>query len=268
MPIDRGLVKTEYGQIHFRVAGQGPTVLISHINQQSSAVMTELLEALAPSMRAIAFDYPSHGMSDHVAAQPSIRDYAVAGLRVLDAVGGGPVHLIGEATGAAVCTEFASLFPDRVLTATLVNCPYYPDRRVVERNHGPLKDGLRPADESGFPMTRTLTFLLERDPSHAPVNPSQSWMDRINQAQIEAGRDRWQALDALGAYDLAAGLQKMRCPVQILMGEHFHYTSHLGELQEMAGDAVGEIIPGARFCATWEHAAAIAAKMVRFTGAV
>jgi pimeloyl-ACP methyl ester carboxylesterase len=267
MQIDRGLVQTEYGHIHYRVAGQGPTALISHINQQSSAVMIELIEALAPRMRAVAFDYPSHGVSDHVSAQPSIRDYAVAGLRVIDALGGGSVHLLGEATGAAVSAEFAGLFPDRVLTATLVNCPYYPDRRVVERNHGPLKDGLRPADESGFPMTRTLSFLLERDPSHAPVNPNQSWMDRINCAQIEAGRDRWQALDALGAYDLAAGLGKMRCPVQILMGEHFHYTSHLVELQQMAGDAVGAIIPGARFCATWEHAAGIAAEVVRFTAA-
>lgn len=37
----RHLIDTRFGQVHCREAGQGPVVVISHINQQSSALMIE-----------------------------------------------------------------------------------------------------------------------------------------------------------------------------------------------------------------------------------
>ena len=74
--IERGLTRTRHGHIHWRAAGTGRPVMLLHINQQSSALMLELIAALAPSVRAIAIDYPSHGMSDHVAVPPRIDDYA------------------------------------------------------------------------------------------------------------------------------------------------------------------------------------------------
>src|SRR4030081_2919430 len=66
LPVERGLAKTFAGHIHWRACGDGPVVMVSHINQQSSAVMVELLQALAPHFRAVAIDYPSHGNSDHI----------------------------------------------------------------------------------------------------------------------------------------------------------------------------------------------------------
>lgn len=54
---------------------------------------------------------------------------------------------------------------------------------------------------AGLPTTRTLEFVLAHDPEHAPLHPTQTWMDRINVAQVEAGRERWQALNALDRYD-------------------------------------------------------------------
>jgi hypothetical protein len=49
-----------------------------------------------------------------------------------------------------------------------------------------------------------------------------------------------------------------------MMGEHFHYTEHLSKLTALAPYCEGEIIPGARFCATWSHAAHIAARTLQF----
>jgi pimeloyl-ACP methyl ester carboxylesterase len=65
--VERGLVSTRYGHIHYRHHGRAHprAVILSHISQQSSADMLELVEALAPKVHAIAFDYPSCGMSDH-----------------------------------------------------------------------------------------------------------------------------------------------------------------------------------------------------------
>lgn len=263
MPIERGLAETPYGYIHYRSSGGAHerAVIVSHINQQSSALMIELLEALAERVHAIAFDYPSCGMSDHVGSQPTIVDYARCAIAVLDKLGVKHATSLGEATGAFVAAELAFAFPARIDSAVLVNCPYYPDASVSQRAHAPLQSNLRPSDASGFPATRTLEFVLEHDAMHAPVNANQSWMDRINVAQIEAGRDRWQPLHALGAYDLPASLRKTACPVLFLMGEHFHYRKDLERLTALARAAEGEVIPDARFCVTWSHASPIARRV-------
>jgi pimeloyl-ACP methyl ester carboxylesterase len=263
--ITRHLVDTRFGQLHCREAGTGPAILIAHINQQSSALQQELLAALAPGARAIAFDYPSHGMSDPIDVQPSIEDYAACGLAVLDGLGIDQAAVLGEATGAAVAIELAASHAGRVTQAVLLNCPFYRDRAHAHDVHAPLKHDLRPADASGFPLTRTLDFMRERDPGHAPLHPDQSWMDRINQAQIAVGRRRWQALDALNAYDIGHHMARIARPALLLMGEHFHYTHLIPEYRRLIPTLVdAEVVPGARFCMAWEKAEQIGARVLRF----
>jgi len=185
----------------------------------------------------------------------------------MDAAGVERATAMGEATGAHVSIELAAAHPSRIESAVLVNCPWYPEKSSSDRAHAPLTTGnLRPTDASGFPLTRTLEFVLEHDPAHSPVNATQSWMDRINVAQLEAGRDRWQPLTALGAYDMMPNLRKITCPVLMLMGEHFHYTKHLVEMKRIPKQCEGEVIPGARFCATWSHAEHVAARTFQFLG--
>ena len=57
MKIERGLVHTSAGYLHYRAAGHGPPVVLLHMNQQSSALLLELMTALAPHVRAIAIDF-------------------------------------------------------------------------------------------------------------------------------------------------------------------------------------------------------------------
>src|SRR5262249_39025790 len=143
----------------------------------SSALMIELVEALGKKVHAIAIDYPSCGMSDHVVGQPTIADYATCVLAVMDALGVARATAMGEATGAHVSIELAANHPSRIEGAVLVNCPYYPEKSSSDRAHAPLTTGnLRPADPSGFPLTRTLEFMQGHDLAHSPVNPTQSWM--------------------------------------------------------------------------------------------
>jgi len=264
MAIERGLVRTHTGYIHYRAAGTGSAIVLAHINQQSSALYLELIEALAPHMRAIAIDYPSHGHSDAIAWQPSINTYARCIVEVMDALGVERAIAAGEATGAAVATELACAYPQRIERLALFNCPFYPDHATAERNHAPLKGGLRPADASGFPSTRTLDFVREHDPAHAPMHPTQSWMDRINTAQIEAGRHRWQALDALHAYPLNAQLARIPCPTLLLIGEHFHYARFRDDFARLIPDARVHMIADGRFCMGWERAAELAQRVVSF----
>lgn len=263
--IERGLVKSSYGYLHYRTAGQGQPIVLLHINQQSSALYLEMVEALAPHMRPIAIDYPSHGSSDHISFQPSINDYARAAIAVLDALGIKQTMVLGEATGAGVSVELAGAFPDRVTKAVLVNCPFIEE--TPEQVLAPFKSDFRPADPTGFPALRTMEFMLEKDPEHAPMKPSQSWMDRMNRAQMEVGRDRWQALTALANFNMDQALRRVKCPTLLLIGEHFYFRHKIPKIEERVKDLRVEILPNARFNAGWESAAEIAAKAVAFAKA-
>jgi pimeloyl-ACP methyl ester carboxylesterase len=267
MNIKRGLVPTSMGYIHYREAGSGKPIVLLHMNQQSSAVFLELMAALAPRSRAIAIDYPSHGMSDHVLEQPTIADYARCVVEVMDALGVSQASILGESVGAVVCIELAANHEERVENVILVNCPYYHDTKVADRNHGVLKSGARPSDAAGFPTTRTIEFTLEKDPAHAPMHPTQSWMDRINRAQIEAGRERWQALDALHQYDIPGNLPRVRKPVLQLTGEHFIYVKDLAEFRSRIPHLESQIITGGRCCVGWEKADEIGRATLEFMGA-
>ncbi len=253
--IDRGLAKTFAGHIHWRACGQGPVVMISHINQQSSALMIELLQALAPNFRAIAIDYPSHGHSDHVATQPKIEDYARCVIEVMDSLKIERAFALGEAVGAGVSYALGAYYKSRIEKVIAINTPWF------EKGGSDIADiaKVRPSDPSGFPLPRTLDFMLANDPDHAPVKPTQSWMDRINTAQLEIGRDRWQAVQAFANYDLEGTLGRIDCPVLMLYGENFIYGRDRDKVHDACPHATLKIIPGGRFCMTWERATDIAA---------
>jgi len=266
MEIQRGLVKTAQGYIHYRASGVGRPVMLFHINQQSSALMLELIEALSPKLRVVAMDYPSHGQSDPVPGQPDFADYVRCAVAVMDALGIERTSVLGEAVGAGVAVEIANSFPARVDKVVLANCPFSPDRTRTARHVRELQSGLRPEDASGFPLTRTIDFMLEQDPGHAPMHPSQWWMDRINTAQMEVGRNRWQAVTALANFDMEGGLRRLAQPTLLLLGEHFYYAQFLDEIVARVKDLRHEVLPGARFCMTWERAGEVAERAAAFIG--
>ncbi len=265
MEIQRGLALTSAGYIHYRCAGEGPAVVVLHINQQSSALCVELVTALAKRYRAIAFDYPGHGASDHVSGNPGIDSYASWILEAMETLGVSRASVVGEAIGAAIAIEMANT-TDRVEKLVLVNCPYYRDPGVTRQAGDAMRSDLRPSDASGFPLTRGIQFMLERDPVHSPMRPTQSWMDRMNVAQLEAGRDRWQAIGALHRYDIPGRLAIVTQPTLLLMGEHFQYTPYASELATRIRNGRCETVKGGRFCMTWERADEIASKTLEFVG--
>lgn len=264
MKIERGLAPTRYGYIHYRAAGQGEPIMLFHINQQSSALYLELIEQLAPHHRVVAMDYPGHGMSDHVPTQPTIEDYAAAAVEVMDGLGIGRAALLGEAVGTAVSAEICRCHPDRARAAILLNCPLTPSRGEMGGVIATIREKRRPADSSGFPLTRELSFLLEVDSEHAPLHPSQSWMDRINLTQVEAGRDRWQASTAFLNYDLKRGLQGIRCPVLALTSGQSRFADYRDYVASCIADIRSELIPNSRFCMGWECAEEVGRRTVGF----
>ena len=170
---------------------------------------------------------------------------------------------MGEAVGAAVTIALGAYWPQRIDKVVPVNTPYFTDAANATTDIADIAK-VRPSDSTGFPAPRSTEFLLANDPEHAPLHPSQSWMDRINTAQFEIGRDRWQAMQALAKFDTLAGMAALKCPVLLLYGEKFIYGRHRALLQANCKQAEIELIPDGRFCMSWERATDIAASASRF----
>ena len=170
---------------------------------------------------------------------------------------------LGEAVGAGVSYALGANHKQRIDKVIAINTPWFGER--AQQDIADIAK-VRPSDSSGFPAPRTLSFMLENDPEHAPMQPTQSWMDRINTAQLEIGRDRWQAMGALAKFDTLGGMAALDCPVLMLYGEHFIYGRHRALLQSKCPQAKVELVPGARFCMSWERASDVAAHARAFLG--
>ncbi|WP_328396785.1 alpha/beta hydrolase [Streptomyces sp. NBC_00390] len=107
-----------------------PPALYVHGLGGSSQNWSALLLLLEDVVDGEAIDLPGFGDSP----PPDDCNYSVTGharavIRFLDARGRGPVHLLANSMGGAVCTRVAAVRPDLVRTLTLV-APALPELRV------------------------------------------------------------------------------------------------------------------------------------------
>jgi pimeloyl-ACP methyl ester carboxylesterase len=107
-----------------------PPALYVHGLGGSSQNWSALMAQLEDRVDGEALDLPGFGDSP----PPDDGNYSVTGharavIRFLDASARGPVHLLGNSLGGAVCTRVAAVRPDLVRTLTLVS-PALPELRV------------------------------------------------------------------------------------------------------------------------------------------
>jgi pimeloyl-ACP methyl ester carboxylesterase len=91
---------------------------------------TDLMAGLAPDFDCAAVDLPGSGYSPPPAKRSgySVKALAATVIRLIETLGRGPVHLIGNSMGGAVSIRVAAVRPDLVRTLTLIS-PVLPDRR-------------------------------------------------------------------------------------------------------------------------------------------
>lgn len=110
----RGYADGPFGQVHYRVLGQGPALLMFHQAPMTSAQFDWVYGPLAAhGLQAIGVDMPGFGMSDPIGSVPRVEDYARVTPAVLDALGLRSAVMLGHHTGALVATEAVLQFPDR-----------------------------------------------------------------------------------------------------------------------------------------------------------
>ena len=105
-------------------------VLCVHGMSGAATNWTDFMAELAPDYDCKALDLPGSGYSPPPASAGGYSIKALAGtvIRLIETLGRGPVHLVGNSMGGAVSIRAAAMRPDLVRTLTLVS-PVLPDRR-------------------------------------------------------------------------------------------------------------------------------------------
>jgi pimeloyl-ACP methyl ester carboxylesterase len=113
--IRRGFADVPYGQVHYRYAGEGATLVLLHASPGSSKQLEPLIGRLARDFSVLAPDTPGNGDSSALpVAAPSIADYAQGIVEFLDALEIDSAHVYGTHTGACLGSELALRAPTRI----------------------------------------------------------------------------------------------------------------------------------------------------------
>ncbi|MDZ7669265.1 MAG: alpha/beta fold hydrolase [Gammaproteobacteria bacterium] len=122
--------------IHFREAGSGPAILITHGYSATSYMWRDTLDALAADYHAIAWDIRGHGGSDSP-DDPALysRDSSLDDMdALLDYAGADDAILMGHSLGGYLSLAYAVTRPQRVRALVLVGTG--PGYRKAEARDG------------------------------------------------------------------------------------------------------------------------------------
>ncbi|MFF0044395.1 alpha/beta fold hydrolase [Streptomyces mirabilis] len=119
-------VPRQYRVVHghrwaFRMAGNGPAVLLIHGIGDSSDTWAELIPELARHHTVIAPDLLGHGSSDKPRGDYSVPAYANGMRDLLGVLDIDRVTLVGHSLGGGVAMQFAYQFPNRTERLALVS---------------------------------------------------------------------------------------------------------------------------------------------------
>ena len=110
-------------RIHYVRAGSGPPVMLLHGWPQSWRCWREVIPALAGRFTVIAPDLPGFGDSGKRAAGYDKRGMAEDLRALMQALGLGPISLVGHDVGAVVAYPYAALYPGEVERLVILDVP-------------------------------------------------------------------------------------------------------------------------------------------------
>ncbi|MCS6802191.1 MAG: alpha/beta hydrolase [Chloroflexota bacterium] len=214
--VRRLYIDGRYGQLHLRIArppaGVTPKrpLVCFHLSPGSGRMYTAFLEEMGNDRIAVAPDTPGFGESDPPPAPPTIHDYALAMIEVIDALGLEQVDLMGYHTGSKIAVETALTAPERVAHLVLVSAPIYTDEELARQRQTMGKP--EPLAEDGSHLVRRWKAIYEwRGPGM-----TLEMVQREVAESLRGGERSWWGHRAAFDYHHADNLPKVEQPVLVL----------------------------------------------------
>ncbi len=129
MKIERRFLTLPDGkQIHYRMSGRGPAMILMHPSPISSEALIPAISVFSKKFTCIALDTPGYGLSDDsVAEKEGLWGYADAVALTLDAFKLESAVIYGAATGAQIGIQFAKRYPQRTRLLILDGAGHFSD---------------------------------------------------------------------------------------------------------------------------------------------
>lgn len=210
----RGYAAGPFGQIHYRVRGEGPALVLLHQTPRSSLQFRAAAPILAAAgFRTIAMDSPGYGLSDPPPRPARIGDFVAALPALLDHLGLDRASLAGHHTGSLIGGVFAAGHPDRVERLFMHGAPLYTAEERASRKAGfasrhpeqtPKPDGSHWTDRWRY-MQTVPGHEMGPEALHGAV------MDYFN-----AGPRYWEGHAAVFDYDFEPAVAQIACPTLVM----------------------------------------------------
>ena len=105
--------------IYFEEHGSGEAILFAHGAGGNAAIWFEQVAALAPRFRCVTFDHRMFARSPADPASISTEQFRDDALAIIDELGIGQAHLVGQSMGGFTALRLALDHPERVSSLTL-----------------------------------------------------------------------------------------------------------------------------------------------------
>jgi pimeloyl-ACP methyl ester carboxylesterase len=239
-------------EISWSEAGQGPgpALVLCHGFTGSSHDFSLQVDALAERRRVLSLDLRGHGRSTKTGVTASYRlDLLSADLvGFIEAVGGGPVDLLGHSMGGVVSMGAVLSRPDLVNSLILMDTSawsFLPEDGAIRTLVHSFMEAFDPA--RGIPANFGLGG--PEDDLIAATVPAE-W--QAHKDGVLAGMDAY-AIKALGMVlmtgtvgPLRQRLPEITCPVTVIVGQHDHpLVDQAPELAAEVAHGHLSVIPGA-----------------------
>ncbi|MFV3073648.1 alpha/beta fold hydrolase [Niveispirillum fermenti] len=240
IPVIRGYVDFEQGQMHYLSAGRGVPLLLLHATSDAASMWEPILPRLAAlGYHAVALDMPGCGQSDLPAHQPDGPAYGRYLAQAVQGLGFQRFHVLGHHLGASLGAQMVRQMGERVLSFSAYGWP-----NVDNRAYGEVLRGARPRsfDRAGEVVKGHWVRRWEMsgremaDPSRNCFTEAMAVRTMIALLQCRHWEWLYQAMGHTDHRALAAGVT---CPTLLFAGPRDH---NYVETKEAVAD-----FPDARF---------------------
>jgi 3-oxoadipate enol-lactonase len=234
--------RAQAGALSVLSSGSGEPLVLLH----PLALAGELWRPLTANLTGLevfAVDLRGHGESAWDGKPFTIEDMADDLGRALDALGVGPINLLGMSMGGSVAMTFAGKNPDRVRSLVLADTTawYGENARSAWAERADRAANVPRADQLAFQVDRWFS------PEFREAHPEE--VDRVCDIFVRTSSPAHAAASvAMGELDARPLLPSIRARTLVLAGEH-DYATPVSMAENLAGTIPGaklEVLPALR----------------------
>ncbi|HWG45509.1 MAG TPA: alpha/beta hydrolase [Gemmataceae bacterium] len=263
-------VSVEGMRFYYQQAGEGQDVVLLHGVTGNMAVwpLINMLPTLAADFRVTAYDLRGHGYSETPPSGYTSADMAGDLVKIQQALGLGPMYVLGHSYGGVIALHAAVLYPEAI-AGLILSDPYFPGLRHLETSLSAWsgwqeykeqagRAGLQVSEEDWFDVGQLFAQTANLPPERHEMFRKElglAAMDRLTRLAATTCGDDVKAVAGLTAERISS----VRHPTIALYGEHSPFLATCRYLEANLANCRVALVPDAKHRAHEENPAAYVA---------